>query len=82
MITDKDGQNPHIVQFVPVEEMPKVIFGIFAGQPDKKRLDAAQLIIKYQESSLQDQPQLLMKHIIDQVWAQYDTNNSGVLERD
>ena len=23
-----------------------------------------------------------MKHIIDQVWAQYDTNNSGVLERD
>lgn len=23
-----------------------------------------------------------MEHIIDQVWAQYDTNNSGVLERD
>ena len=41
MITDNDGQNPHIVQFVPVEEMPKVIFGIFAGQVDKKRLDAA-----------------------------------------
>lgn len=81
-VHDKDGKNPHIVQFVPAEEMPKVILGIFIGQPDKKRLDAAQLVMKYAEEDLKNQPKQLMEHIIDQVWQQYDTNQSGVLERD
>ena len=62
--------------------MPKVILGVFIGQPDKKRLDAAQLVLKYAEEDLKNQPKQLMEHIVDQVWAQYDTNHSGVLERD
>lgn len=64
-VHDKDGKNPHIVQFVPADEMPKVILGIFIGQPDKKRLDAAQLVMKYAEEDLKSQPKQLMEHIID-----------------
>lgn len=36
--------------------MPKVILGIFVGQEDKKRLDAAQLVMKYAEEDLKSQP--------------------------
>lgn len=55
------------------------MLGIFIGQPDEKRIDAASLIQKYIEKS---ENKLIIEHIVDQIWSQYDTDNSGVLERD
>lgn len=78
-VTDKDGQNPTPIQYVRTELFPTILLGIFIGQPDDKRIDAASLIQKYIEKS---ENKLIIEHIVDQIWAQYDTDNSGVLERD
>ena len=53
------------------------MLGIFIGQPDEKRIDAASLIQKYIEKA---ENKLIIEHIVDQIWSQYDTDNSGVIE--
>ena len=78
-VTDKDGQNHTPVQYVRTELFPTILLGIFIGQPDEKRIDAASLIQKYIEKS---ENKLIIEHIVDQIWTQYDTDNSGILERD
>ena len=50
-VTDKDGQNPTPIQYVRTELFPTILLGIFIGQADEKRIDAASLIQKYIEKS-------------------------------
>ena len=58
--------------------MPMVIFEVFCGQPDEKRIDAAELIEKYQSQSGNKQ---IISHIVDQVWTQYDKDGCGALNQ-
>lgn len=34
--------------------MHKVVYGIFVGQEDRKRTDAAQLVMEFSDTDLQD----------------------------
>lgn len=78
-VTDKDGKDPTPIQYVRVELFPTILLGIFISQPDEKRIDAASLIQKYIEKA---DNKLIIEHIVDQIWAQYDTDKSGTLEKD
>ena len=44
LVTDENGQNPHLVQFVKTDEFHKVIFGIFVQQEDEKKTEIAEII--------------------------------------
>ena len=55
-----------------------MLFFIFVGMNDKKRIDAASLLQKYQDQG--DNKQVI-EHIIDQIWTQYDYDNSGSLDK-
>lgn len=39
-----DGQDAH---YVDSSDVPKILFAIFVGQKDEKRVDAAELLQKY-----------------------------------
>ena len=78
LVTNKDGGEEAIVQFVPVEHLPKVIYGIFISSPDEKRIDAVNLIDKYMDQGDNDE---IVKYIVEHIWAQYDLDGCGNLNR-
>lgn len=78
-VKDQDGKNSIPIQYVRKELFPTILLGIFIGLPDEKRIDAASLIQKYIQKS---DNKLIIEHIVDQIWTQYDVDNSGVLEND
>ena len=47
LVCEKEGDEPIECQFVELKDMPMVIFEVFCGQPDQKRIDAAELIQRY-----------------------------------
>ena len=49
MIENEPGSPKTPVQYVDNKDMPKVLYAIFVGQEDEKRIDAAHLIEKYSE---------------------------------
>ena len=53
-ITNTQGQVVEKMQFVNAKDVPLILFTIFVGQKDQKRIDAAELIEKYtgQEQNL------------------------------
>ena len=57
--------------------MPQIIFATFVGQKDAKRIDAAELLEKYHSKGENKQ---IISHLVDQIWAQYDVSNTGVLD--
>jgi hypothetical protein len=50
------------VEYVNISDVPKMLFFIFVGKKDKIRIDAAQLIHRYQDQSSNKQ---VIEHIID-----------------
>lgn len=62
LVTDKDGNDGHYVQTVKTEHVPKILMGIFIGQEDEKRIDAAALIEKFAE---QGDNKMIVEHVVD-----------------
>ena len=58
--------------------MPQILLDIFACQPDEKRIDAACLVGKYASNTGN---KMIISHIVDQIWIQYDNDNSGHLDQ-
>lgn len=50
------------MQFVSYKNVPLILFTIFVGQKDQKRIDAAELIEKY---TGQEQNLLLIQQIVE-----------------
>lgn len=75
---DIDGQQTEIC-FVPASDMPQVIMAIFVGQKDQIRIDAAELLQRYRNMSIDEE---ILNHIVDQIWRQYDTDGCGFLNEE
>jgi hypothetical protein len=59
--------------------MPQLIFASFVGQPDEKRIDAAELLEKFVHSGENKQ---IISHLVDQIWSQYDKDGNGSLDQE
>jgi Ca2+-binding EF-hand superfamily protein len=67
------------ILFVEDDDVPAILYGVFAGQEDEVRVDAAQLINKFKNQKMSDD---LIEHLVDQVWVQYDYDHSGFLNEE
>lgn len=56
--------------------MPKILFAIFAGQKDEVRINASEVLSKYENMPLDEE---IIEQIIEQVWNQYDYDHKGFL---
>jgi hypothetical protein len=43
-VSKEKGEKPELLQYVSSKDVPQILFQIFVGQPDEKRIDAAMLI--------------------------------------
>ena len=78
VIVAESEESEHLdLQYVDVKYMPQIIFATFVSQPDAKRVDAAELLAKYDSQSESKQ---IISHLVDQIWTQYDVNGDGVLD--
>ena len=65
-VADKDSDEKHVFQYVDAEDVPKIILGVFIGQPDEKRSEVKQAMEKYhQECCSHDKPKHVVEHIVD-----------------
>lgn len=74
----EDGEHLDL-QYVEVKYMPQLIFASFVGQPDEKRIDAAELLEKFVHSGENKQ---IISHLVDQIWSQYDKDGNGSLDQE
>lgn len=73
-----EGDEDLEIQYVSAEDVPSMLLAIFIGQPDEKRMEVANLLSRYSD---QKDNKFVIEHIIDQIWAQYDADGSGALDR-
>jgi len=74
----KDDKNDQVeLEYVSKEDVPKILLGVFVGQKDCKRIDPADLVLKYQDQS---DKKHIVEHILDQVWNQYDADKEKGLD--
>jgi hypothetical protein len=78
IIEGGEGEENIEIDYVKAADVPKILLSIFISKKDEKRTDAAELLDKYAD---QGKDKLIVEHIIDQIWTQYDYDNSGSLER-
>ena len=78
IIEGGEGEDNVEIDYVKAADVPKILLSIFISKKDEKRTDAAELLDKYAD---QGEDKLIIEHIIDQIWTQYDYDNSGSLER-
>jgi len=64
VVNEKTNEREEI-EYVSTEIVPKILLGIFIGQKDAKRIDAAEFLFKFKSDG--DNKQLI-DHIIDQIW--------------
>lgn len=66
VIVAESEESEHLdLQYVDVKYMPQIIFATFVSQPDAKRVDAAELLAKYDSQSESKQ---IISHLVDQIW--------------
>lgn len=74
-----EGEEDLEIEYVLAEDVPNILLAVFVGQPDEKRMEVSNLLNKYSD---QKDNKFVIEHIIDQIWAQYDYDGSGSLDRD
>lgn len=45
-VADKETEEKHMFQYVDAEDVPKIILGVFVGQPDEKRSEVSEALKK------------------------------------
>ena len=66
MVESEDPNHPPIeIEYVSTEDFPKILLATFCSKVDVKRVDAVELISKF-DSKNEDKP--VIGHIIDQIW--------------
>ena len=63
-------------QFVHKDDMPSLLFNVFASQKDEMRMSLAQRILTYGDTDNKH----IIDHVLDDIWAKYDYNGNGVLD--
>ena len=48
IVTDEKGDQVEL-EYVSKEDVQKILLGVFIGQKDQKRIDPADLVLKYQD---------------------------------
>lgn len=64
VVTDDKGEKIDL-EYVETKDVPKILLGVFVGQPDEKRITAAELVAQF--DGKEDKKQIV-EHILDQVW--------------
>ena len=64
VVTDDKGEKIDL-EYVETKDVPKILLGVFVGQPDEKRISAAELVAQF--DGKEDKKQIV-EHILDQVW--------------
>jgi hypothetical protein len=76
-VAEKEGDEKQVFQYVDSEEVPKIILGVFVGQPDEKRSEISDALKKHNdECEHGEQPKHVIEHIVDQVWEQYSASEN------
>ena len=76
VLIDKTNEKQEI-EYLSTSVLPKILLGIFIGQNDQKRLDAAEFLFKFGGEAQNKQ---LIDHIIEKIWDQYDIDHSNDLD--
>lgn len=64
VVTDDKGEKIDL-EYVETKDVPKILLGVFVGQPDEKRISANELTAKVDGTGEKKQ---IVEHILDQVW--------------
>lgn len=83
-IPGPDGKSHHI-EFVDKADVPKILFNIFVGQPDCRRInfdDHAHEHHHHDGDHTLGDCQQLIEHIIEEVWPTFDEHGCGGLHKE